>query len=377
MKQLIDDRNAAKHVFGKGSIEELTLKTGVNSVYGKTAQDVAEQRAWNAHEQAMDAVGGSSITSPYHAAMTTSLVRAQLLATMNQLHDGGHFVLSVTTDGFITDATCDKVNTLDLYGLASVLSKAREALTGDSTIWEAKHSQDDLVNFTTRGNVSLSLGGVCAHNGLKAPRDIVPDSVEDREFLLRAVVTRDGRVPNPYTRFPSFQELSRKEDRRDFIPSLVNRSVSMDYDLKRRPVLSSMKSEWVLLPDGSRHEMATFNTEPWGTVEDCLRAREIAREMAETGCLRTASQWRAWDIKFTHGKGRPPDHDASARGTHVTAHGAPPGCRNHPDARRPSALGCRASDLARRMGSRDGEQRGLGQRPPSRACLADAATRRP
>ena len=160
------------------------------------------------------------------------------------------------------------------------------------------------MNFTTRGNVSLSLGGVCAHNGLKAPRDIVPDSVEDREFLLRAVVTRDGRVPDPYTRFPSFQELSRKEDRRDFIPTLVNRSVSMDYDLKRRPVLSSMKSEWVPLPDGSRHEMATFNTEPWETVEDCLRAREIAREMAETGCLRTASQWRAWDIKFTHGKGR-------------------------------------------------------------------------
>lgn len=304
VKQLIDDRNAAKHLFGKGSIEELTLKTGVNSVYGKTAQDVAEQRAWNAHEQAMDAVGGSSITSPYHAAMTTSLVRAQLLATMNQLHNVGRAVYSVTTDGFITNATCDEVNSLDLYGLAPVLAEAREALTGDSTIWEAKHSQDDLVNFTTRGNVSLSLGGVCAHNGLKAPRGITTDSIEDREFLLRAVATRDGRVPNPYTRFPSFQELSRKEDRRDFIPSLVNRSVSMDHDLKRRPVLSSMKSEWVPLPDGSRHEMATFVTEPWETLEDCLRAREIAREMAETGCLRTVAQCRAWDIKFTHGKGR-------------------------------------------------------------------------
>lgn len=304
VKQLIDDRNVAKQLFGKGSIEEQTLKTGVNSVYGKTAQDVAEQRAWNAHEQEMDAVGGSSITSPYHAAMTTSLVRAQLLATMNQLHDAGYSVLSVTTDGFITDASCDEVSTLDLYGLASVLLEAREALTGDPTIWETKHSQDDLVNFTTRGNVSLSLGGVCAHNGLKAPRGVTPDSIEDREFLLRAVVTRDGRVPNPLTRFPSFQELSRKDDRRDLIPSVVNRSVSMDYDLKRRPALSTMRREWVPLHDGSTHEVATFVTEPWETVEECLRAREIAREMAETGCLRTAAQWRAWDIKFTHGKGR-------------------------------------------------------------------------
>lgn len=42
VKSLIDDRNTAKRLFGKGSIEEKTLKTGVNSVYGKTAQDVAE-----------------------------------------------------------------------------------------------------------------------------------------------------------------------------------------------------------------------------------------------------------------------------------------------------------------------------------------------
>src|SRR5699024_6852254 len=36
VKQLIDDRNAAKALFGKGSLEEQTLKTGVNSIYGKT-----------------------------------------------------------------------------------------------------------------------------------------------------------------------------------------------------------------------------------------------------------------------------------------------------------------------------------------------------
>lgn len=58
------------------------------------------------------------------------------------------------------------------------------------------------------------------------------------------------------------------------------------------------------LPDGTTHEIATFVTEPWETVEECLRAREIAREMARTGCLRTVADWRDWDVKFTHGKGR-------------------------------------------------------------------------
>lgn len=304
VKQLIDDRNLAKTMYGPGSIEEKTLKTAVNSVYGKTAQDVAEQRAWNAHSQEMDAVGGSGITSPYHAAMTTSLVRAQLLASMNQIVTGGGNVFSVTTDGFITDVQPPEVEALDLYGLADVLRESRLALTGDPTVWEPKHSQSDLVNFTTRGNVSLELGGVCAHNGLKAPKGIVPDSIEDREYLLRTVITRGGRIPNGYTRFPSFQELSRRDNRKDFIPSRVERSVSMDYDLKRKPVMDSMTSRWVVLPDGTQHEIATFSTEPWETVADCLRARELARDIAKTGCLRTVEEWRDWDVRFTHGKGR-------------------------------------------------------------------------
>jgi hypothetical protein len=303
VRQLIDDRNTAKRVFGAKSIEEQTLKTAASSVYGKTAQDVAEQRAWNAHEQQMDSVGGSAITSPYHAATSTSLVRAQLLATMNQITESGSQVYSVTTDGFITDMSLGAVNGLDLYGLAGYLQEARTALTGDPAIWEQKHQQDDLVNFTTRGNVSLSPDGVCAHNGIKRPEGIVSDSPEDREHLLTLVVTREGRVGNEYKRFPSFSELSRKDDRKDFLPSWVSAPRSMDFDLKRRPVMP-MTAELVPLPDGSRHEMATFTTEPWETVEECVRAREFAREMSKTGCLRTVDEWGAWHLKFTHGKGR-------------------------------------------------------------------------
>lgn len=304
VKQFIDDRNTAKRAFGKGSIEEGTLKTGVNSVYGKTAQDVAEQHSWDARLQEYGNVGGSAITSPYHASATTSMVRAQLHAALNQIAELGGSVYSVTTDGFITDVLAQDVEVLDLYGLADVLRDSRLALTGDPSIWEPKHSQDDLVNFTTRGNVSLGLGGVCAHNGLKVPKGIVPDSAEDREYLLRAVVTREGRVPNPYKRFPSFQELSRRDDRRDFIPSIIKRSVSLDYDLKRAPVMSSMTAELVPLPDGTEHEMATFGTEPWPTVEDAIRARSIARDMAKSGCLRTVAEWQEWHLRFAHGKGR-------------------------------------------------------------------------
>lgn len=300
--QLITDRNLAKRVFGKKSLEETTLKTVVNSIYGKTAQDISEHAGWNAMAQVMESVGGSSISSPHHAATTTSLVRAQLHAVMNQITNAGHRVFSVTTDGFITDMPVDRVEELDLYGLASVLRESRTALTGDPTIWEPKHEQDRLLNFTTRGNTSLDVGGVNAHNGFKIPRDVVEDSMQDRALMHDLVVMREGRVNNPITQFPSFQQLSDREARRDFLPFPRDRALSMDYDLKRRPVMSSMTGVVVTDSDGSgRYEIASFDTEPWDTVAEATRGREVGKTIGRDGCLRTVEQWEHWDLQRRHG----------------------------------------------------------------------------
>lgn len=300
--QLITDRNLAKQVFGKKSLEETTLKNVVNSIYGKTAQDISEHAGWNAMAQVMESVGGSAISSPHHAATTTSLVRAQLHAVMNQITKAGYRVFSVTTDGFISDMPVDQVEDLDLYGLATVLRDSRIALTGDPTIWEAKHEQERLLNSTTRGNTSLEVGGVNAHNGYKIPRGVVEDSMEDRELMHDLVVTREGRIPNPGTQFPSFQQLSDRYDRRDFLPFPRDRNLSMDYDLKRRTVMSSMAGVVVGDSDGrGRYEVATFDTEPWKSVADATREREVGKEIGREGCLRTVEQWEHRDLQRRHG----------------------------------------------------------------------------
>ncbi|UQV53640.1 hypothetical protein [Corynebacterium pseudodiphtheriticum] len=165
MRQMVIDRATAKREFGKKSLEELTIKVATNSIYGKTAQDVAEQHGWNSWNQKMDSVGGSAITSPYHAGMTTSLVRASLLASANEVE-----ILSATTDGVISREPL--LEHLELYGIADVLRDSREALTGDSTVWEVKHQQTDLLNFSTRANASLEPGGVLAKGGLKTPKQL-------------------------------------------------------------------------------------------------------------------------------------------------------------------------------------------------------------
>lgn len=163
LRQMVLDRAVAKKIYGKRSIQELTIKVATNSCYGKLAQDVVDQNGWNAYREEMENIGGSAVTSPYHASMTTSLVRAALLAVSNQTE-----ILSATTDGVIT-ADGD-LETYDLFGLVDVLRESRLALAGDDSIWEIKHRQSDLVNLSTRANVSLEPGGVLAKGNIKVPK---------------------------------------------------------------------------------------------------------------------------------------------------------------------------------------------------------------
>src|SRR5690625_7833342 len=90
--------------------------------------------------------------------MTTALVRAVLLATLNKLHDLGYSTPSCTTDGFITDARLDVVDGLDLYGLGDLWRETREALPGSRSMWAEKHAETGMLNSTTRANFSRPPG---------------------------------------------------------------------------------------------------------------------------------------------------------------------------------------------------------------------------
>lgn len=273
-KQLLDDRARAKKEFGPKSFEQDIIKLMANSPYGKLAQGVQGASGWNSWAQEREPVGGSAITSPYHACYTTALTRAVLLLTLNALHDAGHSTPSCTTDGFITDAPFDVVDALDQLGLGDIWREAREALTGSREMWEQKHQQSDLLNITTRANFSRQPGGVLAHGGFKLPPHIVVDSQADRDFMYNLLVTREGALPMSMKAFPSLHELSRIENRLDFVPKLVHKELTIEFDRKRRPVPDGMTADFVII-DGRKFEVAHVHTVPWDTPEDCRLGRSI------------------------------------------------------------------------------------------------------
>ena len=279
-KQLLDDRARAKDQFGKTSFEQNVLKLMANSPYGKLAQGVMGQRGWDAWAQERDSVGGSAITSPWHASMTTGLVRAVLLATLNQLHELGYSTPSCTTDGFITDADLDVVNSLDLFGLGQIWRESRLALTGSNEMWERKHQQTDLLNVTTRANFSRQPGGVLAHGGYKLPEGIEHDSQADRDHMYSLMASRDGALPVTMKVFPSVQELTRIEKRLDFAPRVVHKQQTIEFDRKRRPVLEGMSLD-VIDIEGVQHEVAHVHTMPWESPEQALLGRSVDQGLKE------------------------------------------------------------------------------------------------
>ena len=305
MKQMVQDRGISELLYGKGSLQEQTLKVMNNSVYGKIAQAVVDKRSWSAYDGDMESLGPSAITNPVTAAMITSVVRATLLAAMNQVHHAGYTVYSVTTDGFITDMPPEDLNELDLYGFRAALNYSRKFLTGgkDESIWSVKHVQDDLLNFTTRGNVSLhskhagtpmiynnkEYDGVIARNGAKSPYERM--TLQDRKWIMTAVLGRTGKVYCEETSWIPFRDLA---GGKDFIVFQLSRELSMDFDMKRLPIRDSFYTERPAV-DGSEYEVACFDTRAFADMDDFAAYRAKAKNCK---CLRTIDDWKRFWIKI-------------------------------------------------------------------------------
>ncbi len=296
VKQLVVDRNLAKHDKGKGSLEELILKTMVNSGYGKNAQNVVQKTAWTALKDLMEDLGCSAITNPVSAMMITSIVQVELIAAQNQIQSLGYMSCSVTTDGFISNCPEHILKSLDLYGLRKFMEASRIFLTdGDSELWEAKHHQDDLVNFTTRGNVSLhckdrdGYDGVCAHNSTKSGFE--SDSYEDRLWLMTQVLGRTGTVEYTDEEWTSFKDLVQGKP---FVVKPVTRHIRMDYDMKRKPIRGSFTTDRVIV-EGQEYEIAHFDTEPFRNIEEF---RIYRNKKKLTDVLRTESDWNLFWLKL-------------------------------------------------------------------------------
>ncbi len=297
VSNLVQDRMRAKKEYKDSPLIEKSLKAMVVSCYGKTAQNVSPKTRYNALKMGRVDSEPSAVTSPYHATYTTALVRCMLIACINQLHNMGYQVYSVTTDGFITNAPEDLLDKLDAYGFAQIFQKGRYILNQTTEnceanrVWAVKHINDTLFNITTRGNVATNEGGVLAHNSFTT--GAIKDSYEDRHAFIRAVLGRTGKLECITSMWTEFKDIVEKRD--VFRVREVTRSISMDFDYKRCPIVETAVDVGVHY-EGIDTLIANYDTRAFNDTEEFLNYRKT---MKNEDCVKVVADLERVKMKST------------------------------------------------------------------------------
>ncbi|MBW3795244.1 hypothetical protein GPK29_09890 [Aeromonas hydrophila] len=95
--------------YPKKSLEEVMVKEIGNSLYGKLAQGLSDKTAFDTATGLSKKIGPSALTNPYMAAHTTGLIRAVCGELLHRIPPH-RTVVSVTTDGFLTDAPLEELD---------------------------------------------------------------------------------------------------------------------------------------------------------------------------------------------------------------------------------------------------------------------------
>ena len=95
--------------YPKKSLEEVMVKEIGNSLYGKLAQGLSDKTAFDTATGLSKKIGPSAVTNPYMAAHTTGLIRAVCGELLHRI-PAHRTVVSVTTDGFLTDAPLEELD---------------------------------------------------------------------------------------------------------------------------------------------------------------------------------------------------------------------------------------------------------------------------
>jgi hypothetical protein len=257
---------AKRNSFEKGSLDELFWKEVANSLYGKTAQGLSGKRAFENRKGVYEEMAGSKITCPLIAAQITSLIRAAVSEMMFRLPKPVT-VLSVTTDGFLSNATPAQLDEAAGGSVCRLLLEGVTGLTDKTSVWDKKFNARQVLNWRTRGQVSLDEGvdePIVANGGFRIPKKEY--RVENRvEFLIKSFQEREGKISNPIDeRFPSIADTRLRN--KDMISRTQDRMLSMEYDFKRSPIKPCLQ-------EIRRLDHLFFESVPWKNIEEFTSCR--------------------------------------------------------------------------------------------------------
>jgi hypothetical protein len=311
----------------KGSLQNEMFKQLGNSLYGKLGQGIKGTTSYNTRDDQRIEIGPSQITNPYLAAHVTGLIRAlvsELIASIPHWWT----VVSVTTDGFITNAPLAEIG---MDGpVASYLTMVRSHLTQAAMtqvlhdtgrgLLEMKYEVPRLLPWRTRGIATLTRDWDFGRKSepLLDPKN-TPKPKLARSGMCEPAGTKDANawfVRTALTREPGQKYVSKEplpfplahRKSADHHFRETQRAVNFEYDFKRR--LVDPVPKFLPVPALGENEdprivqHLSCNTVPWRTVEEFSATRDLFEKWRHKhdGQLRTLAGWTHWE-QFQAGTG--------------------------------------------------------------------------
>jgi len=268
--------------YPKGSFHERMWKEIGNSLYGKLAQGLSGKTAFDIANGINSEIPASQITNPYYAAFITGFCRA-LLSEMLSSVPSNRTLVSVTTDGFLTDATLDEI---DLTGqLCQRFDAAYKAINpDDGAILEVKHAVRQLIAIKTRGQ--LTFEGLEGHQPVLARAGVqVPFGVDANQYMVDLYLKRKpGQLTSRMT-LTTIRAQSLYGG--DMVAEKTEIRLGLEPDYKRRWVNPRM------VQVGNVQHIA-LDSEPFDNVDDSIHLRRAFDVWRQNHCLKTLADWDDW-----------------------------------------------------------------------------------
>lgn len=276
VQQVRENRN--RHI--KGSLEEKFWKEIGNSLYGKLAQGLRAKTAFDTARGLNRSLPPSSVTQPFFAAHVTGFIRAVVGELMNALPSDST-VVSVTTDGFLTNCPLDKIN---MSGpLSSRFQSLCDIVDPGSSMLTCKHEVSQLIAMKTRGQLTYrAIQGkpvVHARAGVKPPADIPRSDYND--YMVDLYLNRLPGQTLSRSTLISTREMWLSES--DLVSREQDIRLNLEFDFKRQPVRPAMNEGHLLM-----------FSRPWDNMEEALQQRSLFDDWRQTHTLKTLADWDDW-----------------------------------------------------------------------------------
>lgn len=276
VQQVRENRN--RHI--KGSLEEKFWKEIGNSLYGKLAQGLRAKTAFDTARGVNRSLPPSSVTQPFFAAHVTGFIRAVVGELMNALPSDST-VVSVTTDGFLTNCSLNKIN---MSGpLSSRFQSLCDIVDPGSSMLTCKHEVSQLIAMKTRGQLTYrAIQGkpvVHARAGVKPPADIPRSDYND--YMVDLYLNRLPGQTLSRSTLISTREMWLSES--DLVSREQDIRLNLEFDFKRQPVQPAMNEGHLLM-----------FSRPWDNMEEALQQRSLFDDWRQTHTLKTLADWDDW-----------------------------------------------------------------------------------